>query len=422
MKSVAIRQGRDLFPVLSETEPQAVDNLERVALVTADYIGLKASPVVQLGDRVELGSVVAHDRRDPDIRFCAPASGRISGIHFGPRRHLLSIEVERDGKDAETASQSLRLANEPGEVRRMLLQTGYWPALRRRPFDTMPRSKESCPLLFITATDTEPLTHRPSGTLRRHWPAFVTGIEALSKLADQTFLCVENANLELPKIDNLTPVCFTGPHPAGLVGTHITALAPNASKAWHIGYQDVIAFGQLCMTGQRWARREVSLTEGTCGTSRLIDTPFGTCLTSLTPKGRSVISGSLLSGRSTSPATAFLGPFHHQVSTIPEPCIRPGLFARLFPKVCSPQFNFAPHAQPVCGMLPLELFNPVWPHPFQAAVLLRALVSTDTELSARLGASLLAEEDMALCSYVCPSREDYARALRNTLTAIEEGF
>lgn len=424
MKNVAIRQGIDLFPALPDTEPQYIDNIDRVALVTADYIGLKASPVVEPGDRVRLGTTVAHDRKDPDIRLCAPASGRITGIHFGPRRHLQSIEIARDGKDAEadTVAHSLRVAKEPGEIRRMLLQSGYWPALRRRPFNTMPGSKESCPLLFITATDTEPLTHRPSGTLLRHWSAFVTGIKALSKIADKTFLCVENANLELPEIDNLTPVCITGPHPAGLVGTHITALAPDASRAWHIGYQDVISFGQLCMTGQRWARREVSLTDGARGTSRLIESPFGACLTSLAPSGSRIISGSLLSGRSTSPATAFLGPFHHQISVISEPCIRPGLFARLFPKVNNPQFSFAPHEQPVCGMLPLETFNAVWPHSCPAAVLLRALVSADTELSSRLGASLLAEEDMALCSYLCPSREDYARALRNTLTAIEQGY
>jgi Na+-transporting NADH:ubiquinone oxidoreductase subunit A len=45
----------------------------------------------------------------------------------------------------------------------------------------------------------------------------------------------------------------------------------------------------------------------------------------------------------------------------------------------------------------------------------------DTETASELGCLALTEEDMALCSYVCPAKLDYASALRETLREIERG-
>ena len=71
-------------------------------------------------------------------------------------------------------------------------------------------------------------------------------------------------------------------------------------------------------------------------------------------------------------------------------------------------------------MMPTENFERVMPLDILPAPLLRALLVEDTEAAQQLGCLELAEEDLALCAYVCPARQDYAAALRQNLTLIEE--
>jgi Na+-transporting NADH:ubiquinone oxidoreductase subunit A len=52
--------------------------------------------------------------------------------------------------------------------------------------------------------------------------------------------------------------------------------------------------------------------------------------------------------------------------------------------------------------------------------LLRALIVGDTAMAQSLGALELEEEDLALCSYVCPGKYEYGPILRDNLTRIEK--
>ncbi len=52
------------------------------------------------------------------------------------------------------------------------------------------------------------------------------------------------------------------------------------------------------------------------------------------------------------------------------------------------------------------------------APLLRALVVGDAQAGARLGCLELAEEDLALVSFLCPGKLDYGALLRALLDAI----
>jgi Na+-transporting NADH:ubiquinone oxidoreductase subunit A len=51
--------------------------------------------------------------------------------------------------------------------------------------------------------------------------------------------------------------------------------------------------------------------------------------------------------------------------------------------------------------------------------LLRALVVGDAESARALGALELEEEDLALCSFLCPSGIDYGALLRRMLERLE---
>jgi Na+-transporting NADH:ubiquinone oxidoreductase subunit A len=51
--------------------------------------------------------------------------------------------------------------------------------------------------------------------------------------------------------------------------------------------------------------------------------------------------------------------------------------------------------------------------------LLRALLTGDVEQAEALGALELDEEDLALCTFVCPGKHDYGPLLRRALERIE---
>ena len=51
---------------------------------------------------------------------------------------------------------------------------------------------------------------------------------------------------------------------------------------------------------------------------------------------------------------------------------------------------------------------------------LRALVVGDTETAEQLGCLELDEEDIALCTFVCPGKIDYGPILRQNLELIEK--
>ena len=52
--------------------------------------------------------------------------------------------------------------------------------------------------------------------------------------------------------------------------------------------------------------------------------------------------------------------------------------------------------------------------------LLRALITGDTDQAQKLGCLELDEEDLALCTFVCPGKVEYGSLLRQRLTEIEK--
>lgn len=72
------------------------------------------------------------------------------------------------------------------------------------------------------------------------------------------------------------------------------------------------------------------------------------------------------------------------------------------------------------AMVPIGAFEKVMPLHVKATWLLRSLLTLDTDLAQSLGCLELDEEDLALCSFVCPGKMDYGHHLRQSLRKIEE--
>jgi Na+-transporting NADH:ubiquinone oxidoreductase subunit A len=411
-----------------------------------DYIGLKPSLAVETGDRVALGQVLFTDRNMPGVSYTSPGSGTVAAINRGPRRSLESvvIRLEGDAQQSFTASDPAELpALRAERVRETLLASGLWTAFRTRPYNTVPAPDSRPDAIFVLAMDSNPLAARPEIIIDSYRPDFVHGLAVIAKLTEGRVYVCKAPEADIPTDDNpaVEVVAFSGPHPAGLVGTHIHFLAPVGARrtAWHLNYQDLIAIGRLFTSGRLSVERIISLAGPVTKRPRLVRTRIGANVQDLL-QGElrdvecRIISGSILSGRRAGGTLGYLGRYHLQLSALAEGREReflgwlaPGanrfsatrvflssLFrGRRFP--LSTSQNGSPRA-----MIPVEAFQQVMPLDILPTQLLRALVVGDTERAQALGCLELDEEDLALCSFVCPSKYEYGLALRVTLMQIEK--
>ena len=235
---------------------------------------------------------------------------------------------------------------------------------------------------------------------------------------------------------------FSGPHPAGLAGTHMHFISPATLKNvnWTINYQDVIAFGELFLTGELPIDKIVSLAGPQVTNPRLIKTRIGACTDELcagelTQRDNRVISGSIINGREAVGPFAYLGRYHNQISVVSETnksdrqfmnWLNPG--PRRFSKIplfisslfSDKEFKFKTLMNGSDrAIVPIGIYEEVVPLNILPTILLRYIAVGETEKIQSLGGLELDEEDLALCSFVCPSKYDFGSLLRSNLTQIE---
>lgn len=440
---IQIRRGLDL-PIAGAPAQQIHDGprVRTVAVLGPDFLGLKPGMAVQVGDRVARGQALFSDRKAPEVLYTAPVAGRIAAINRGERRALQSVVIDAEGDeeivfDRVDAGALASLSRE--QVATNLQRSGLWTALRTRPFSKVPLPGSVPAAIFVTAIDTHPLSADPAVVLRDVHRDFENGIGVLGRLTDGRVWVVTRPDAGIPS-GTAQAASFSGPHPAGLPGTHIHYLDPvsESRTVWHVGYQDVVAIGRLFTTGRLDSERVVALGGPGVENPRLLRTVLGASTEEVTagvlrPGEQRVISGSVLGGRHARGALAFLGRYHTQLSVVPEgrerefmgwfsPGVRrhsvlriylSALFgARELPMTTST--NGSPRA-----IVPVGAYEKVMPLDILATPLLKSLVVGDTVTAAGLGALELDEEDLALCTYVCPGKYEYGPILRDNLSRIE---
>lgn len=446
---ITIKKGLDL-PIAGEPSNDVVEHTpSHVALVGYDYVGMKPTMKVQVGDIVAKGQPVYEDKKRAGVVYTAPAAGKVVAINRGERRVFESLVIEVDNNGQEVVFNqydSSQLANlDPATVEEQLNQSGEWTALRTRPFSRTPELGSRPSAIFVTATDTNPLAADPMSMIVPEQQAFNDGLAVLSTLTPKTYVCHDGkANLE--KVANTAAGntteyhAFSGKHPAGNAGTHIHFLHPVSRHVtvWTIGYQDVVAIGKLFTTGRIYTTRLISLAGPAVANPQLVVTERGADLTELTngklKAGENrVISGSVLSGRKTTPTVAYLGRFHNQVSVLAEGYERPMFhfftlganrfsnmpiyLSRLFG---GKKFNFTTSSNgSPRAMVPVGAFEDVMPQDYLPTQLLKALIVEDIVEAVELGAMELDEEDLALCTFVSPGKYEFGDILRDNLTRIE---
>jgi Na+-transporting NADH:ubiquinone oxidoreductase subunit A len=415
-------------------------------LLGADYHGMKPTMAVQVGDVVKRGDMLFSDKKCEGVRYTSPAGGRVAAINRGAKRAFQSVVVEIDGDEAASFDQyAADAARElPAEaIKNQLIQSGQWTALRARPFGRVADPATSPAGLFITAIDTHPHAPDPQQVIAREADAFELGQALLANLVDcPVYLCAA-PGAEMPQAahERISRHDFAGPHPAGLAGTHVHFLMGASAEriAWTIGYQDVIAVGRLFLDGALYVERVVALAGPSVSRPRLVLSRVGADLQALVAgEGEGddarLLSGSVLGGRAVQSDTAYLGRYHQQVALLPEGRER-AFMGWLSPGVnkhsvmgiyLSSWFGSKPLAMSTNtngserAMVPVGAYEKVMPLDILPTQLLRALLVGDTETAQALGCLELDEEDLALCTYVCPGKYEYGGILRDNLTRIEK--
>jgi Na+-transporting NADH:ubiquinone oxidoreductase subunit A len=453
-----IRKGLDL-PITGGPEQvvHPARPVSRVAVLAADYVGLKPTMCVAAGDTVRRGQPLFADKKTPSVLYTAPGAGKVAAINRGDKRALQSVvielsERERAGAPGDDEQQKFSTyAGKPipalsgDDVRALLLESGLWAAFRTRPFSKTPDPATTPDGIFINAMDTEPLAAKPEVVIGQNAESFAAGLAVIAKLREgDIYLCVaKDSPIQAGPYSGVSIEQFWGPHPAGTVGVHIHTLRPvdRSRTVWHLGYQDVVRIGKLFRTGRLDVEQIIALGGPPVKSPRLLRTRLGASVAELTAGEIGagevrVISGSVISGRaSAGDVHGYLGRYHRQISCLNEDRGREflgwlapgtGKFSVINVFASSLQrgrkkfaFTTSTHGSER-PMVPIGMYEKVMPMDLMPTFLLRALVIGDVERAERLGCLELDEEDLALCTFVCPGKYDYAPYLRQVLAQIED--
>lgn len=427
--------------------------VSHAALLGADYIGMRPTMHVEVGAVVDRGQLVFEDKKTPGVRYTAPVAGTVAAINRGERRAFQSLVIRLSDEERQGQGRQVTFASYTGgpvpalgsdQVRDLLLESGLWTTLRARPFSKVADPTVRPRSIFVTAMDTNPLAPDVDVVLQGFEAEIEAGLQALTKLTDgPVFFCTAaRSSLRPPAVDRVRHEQFDGPHPAGTVGVHIHTLDPagRGRIVWHVGYQNLVAIGRLFLAGELMTRRVVSLAGPSVLNPRLIETVVGASTDELVEGelasgDQRVVSGSVLSGRKAQgEALGYLGLYHNQISVLPEGRQRefmgwaaPGLnkfsvsgaFLSALRRGARYPMTTSTNGS-VRAIVPIGLYESVMPMDLEATYLLKALATRDIERAEQLGVLELDEEDVALCTFVCPSKNEYAPWLRDVLTAIEK--
>ncbi|MCI2283253.1 Na(+)-translocating NADH-quinone reductase subunit A [Colwellia sp. MSW7] len=444
---ITIKEGLDV-PVKGIPQQVIHDgpSIKTVATLGEEFVGMRPTMFVKVGDSVKKGQVIFEDKKNPGVKFTAQAAGVVKEINRGEKRVLQSVVIDIDNNSDEQITFTSFPADQLATISREvvvnnLVDSGLWTALRTRPFSKIPAINSTPMAIFVSAMDTNPLAADPEVIIGEQAEAFKNGLTVLSRLTDGEIFVSKAPGANIPVASAVQVNEFAGKHPAGLVGTHIHFLKPVSAEkfVWHIGYQDVIAYGHFFTSGELDNTRVISLAGPAAKNPRLVRTVLGASTSELTA-GEAidgelrVVSGSLLMGSTATAVHGYLGRYHVQVSLIlegrekefmgymyPGPnkfSVTRAYMSHFFPKKL---FNMTTTTNgSERSMVPIGNFERVMPLDILPTMLLRDLVAGDTDTAQKLGVLEPDEEDLALCTFVCPGKTDYGVYLRDCLTIIEK--
>jgi Na+-transporting NADH:ubiquinone oxidoreductase subunit A len=419
----------------------------RVVLETAPFPGIKPKVLVKEGDRVKTGQPVFLDKVDRDLVWCSPVTGTVSRMDFGERRFLLRMVIENDaakgGKDefAELAKPS----GDRNALLKAIKGSGLWPLFRQRPGGKVPTGGKVPVAIYVNGMDTAPNAADPAFATQGQKADLQAGIDLLRKLTPgKVYLTLRaggDHQSELRDLQGVEIHDFRGPHPAGLVGTHISRIQPMkaADTCWALRAQDAARLGAWAKSGRYPATTVVALAGSEAPVRQYFRVRQNAEVSALTggkPIAGDVriIDGTVLHGSAIA-ADGCLGYHAATVTVIQEGTDRRDLFGWALPGFgklsmsrsvfgwLSPKKEHVVDARLHGGHRPIVnigAWEDVTPLDIHPSYLVRAIQANDVEEAVKLGLLEVTEEDVALCTFVDPCKIDVGKVIRSGLDLFEK--
>ncbi len=444
---IKIKKGIDIHLVGEAKKEMKGYEPALYAIKPLDFIGVVPKMHVAEGDDVKVGTVLFHDKKNEGIFFTSPVSGKVKAIVRGEKRVILQVVVESDGKyeaiDFGKAEPSTLTRN---EVIEKMVQSGTWTMLRQRPYSTIANPQDEPKCVVVSMFDTAPMAPDNNFIVAGKMESIKAGVEALAKLTNgMVYLNVNSSETKKAlealnfSAKNISVNEFQGPHPAGNVSTQLNVLSPinKGETVWYTYAQDLVAIGNLFLTGSYDSNRVVAFTGSEVKEPAYYQTRIGADMSGLydgiVSENVRIISGNVLTGKKIN-GDNFLGFYDSQISVIPEGDHYQlfGWLAPNFKKFTSTNTmgaSLCKKSRKVLdtnlngGIRPLIMtgnFEKVFPFDIYPMQLIKACIIKDIDQMEELGIYEIDAEDFALCEVIDPSKTPIQQIVREGLELLRK--
>ena len=417
------------------------------AIRPTDFVGITPKVLVKEGESVLVGTPLFVDKATERVKVVAPVSGTIVGIVRGERRKLLSIRIKPDTAQVNKEFEALSVEKASAEqMTNYLLETGIFAFLRQRPYDCVPSPDVAPKAIFVSAFSSMPLAADFSFVVAGQEEDFKRGIAALSKIAkvhvgvnpDQL-----NTNLLPLNVPNVEVACFNGPNPAGNVGVQINHVDPvnKGEVVWTLGAEEVLFLGRVLRTGKSCFSRTIAVAGSEVADPQYAKVIVGQSVASIidgalkpTQHNVRVINGNPLVGEKAS-AADFLGAHVTEITAIPEGDDVNELFGWIMPRINQFSTNHS-YFSWLAGdreydldcrikggerhMIMSSEYEGVFPMDIYPSFLIKAIITGDIDRQEALGIYEVAPEDFAVAEFVCSSKLELQRIVREGLEILRK--
>lgn len=442
-----LNKGFDIL-IEGEAKPEIRDyHANTYAVSPLDFKYLPPIPkiAVQQGDEVLAGDVLFFDKNNEAVLFTAPVSGEVVEIVRGEKRSIKEVVILADKeikyKDFGTASVD-SLTKE--QILEKLLLSGAWSFMRQRPFQVIADHTIAPKAVFLSTFDTAPLAADLNFTLEGQKALMQIGVDALAKLTEAPIYFGLNAK-ETPDdvflgLNGVQYNWFEGKHPAGNVGIQIHHVSPiqKGEVVWTINPEDLITIGKLFKEGKFDPVRTVAVVGPEIKNPSYVRTKIGANISKIVENNLNnshvrYISGNVLTGKQIE-ANEHLGFFHNQLTVIEEgdkyelfgwllpSYMRPSL-SRTFPSFLFPNYKFNvntnTHGEKRAFVMTGQ-YEQVLPMDLYPVHLLKSIIANDFDKMEGLGIYEVVEEDLSICEFVCTSKTQVQKILREGMDNLIE--
>ncbi|WP_258104402.1 Na(+)-translocating NADH-quinone reductase subunit A [Marinoscillum sp. MHG1-6] len=450
-KTIKLKKGFNLnLAGKPEKKITEISQPETFAIKPTDFIGVdRPKLLVKEGDNVKAGSPIFYVKPFEDVKYVSPVSGEVVEIKRGEKRKVLEIKILADKTVEYESFKSYSVSDLAGlsreEIVNHMSQGGVWPSLIQRPYGVIASPEDTPKSIFISAFDSSPLAADYAFILQGKEQYFQAGLDVLKKLtpglvhlnidgdAEVAGVFSQAQGVEINKI--------SGAHPAGNVGVQIHHLDPvnKGDIVWTTTPYFVAQIGRLFIEGKYDASKLVAIAGNSVSAPAYVKTYIGAQAGKLAEgnveSGKlRYISGNVLTGEAVG-KDGYLGYYHNQISVIPEGDYEEFL-GWILPSSTKLSFHKAFGLLSFLGgkkefkvdtnthgeqrsFVVTGAFEKVLPMDILPTYLFKAVLANDYDGMEALGIFEVIEEDVALCEYIDPSKNDLQKILRKGIDLVQ---